>query len=165
MAAVQAMCDSFKLELLSCYHCFTAPTLTSGTRAADAFKIALYTSSSTMNFGTTAYTTSTEITNTAGTAYTAGGQTLIGAVPGSNSPQASGATVGTVWMDWTTDPSWSSASFTANSALIYNSTQLLTGNGRAVCVLAFGSDKIANNGTFTIQFPVADATNALIRFV
>ena len=118
-----------------------------------------------MNFGTTAYTTSTEITNTAGTAYTAGGQTLIGAVPGSNSPQASGATVGTVWMDWTTDPSWSSASFTANSALIYNSTQLLTGNGRAVCVLAFGSDKIANNGTFTIQFPVADATNALIRFV
>jgi hypothetical protein len=117
-----------------------------------------------MNFGTTVYSTTNEITNTSGSAYVAGGQTLTTAVPGSNSPQAAGATVGTVWMDWTTDPSWATATFTANSALIYNSTQLNT-TGRAVCVLAFGSDKTATAGTFTIQFPTADATNALIRFV
>ena len=155
MAATQAMCNSFKLELLSCYHCFTAPTLTSGTRTADGFKIALYTSTSTNDSTTTAYTTTNEITNTAGTAYVAGGQTLVGA--------AVANTTSTSWVDWTTDPQWTTASFTANNALIYNSTQLSGGLGRAVCVLTFGGDKTASAGTFTIQFPVADASNALIR--
>jgi hypothetical protein len=164
MAATQGMCDSFKLELPSCYHCFTAPTLTSGTRAADTFKIALYTSTSTNNFATATYTTTNEITNTSGTAYTAGGQTLAGVALGTNSPVSAGASAATVWIDWTTDPSWTTATFTANSALIYNSTQLSGANGRAVCVLAFGSDKTVTAGTFTIQFPTADATNALIRF-
>ena len=164
MAATQGMCDSFKLELPSCYHCFTAPTLTVGTRAADGFSIALYTSSSTNNFATATYTTTNEITNTSGTAYTAGGLALSGIALGTNSPVSSGASAATVWIDWTADPSWNSASFTANSAMIYNSTQKSGGLGRAVCVLAFGSDKTVTAGTFTIQFPTADATNALIRF-
>lgn len=155
MAATQAMCTSFKLELLSCYHCFTAPTLTSGTRTADGFKIAMYTSASTNGAATATYTTTQEITNTSGTAYVAGGQTLATAATSSSGT--------TAWVDWTSDPQWTSASFTANSALIYNSTQLSGGNGRAVAVLAFGSDKTVSSGTFTIQFPTADAANALIR--
>ena len=153
--ATQAMCNSFKLELLSCYHCFTAPTLTSGTRTADAFKIALYTSTSTNDSTTTAYTTTNEITNTAGTAYVAGGQTLVGATVAN--------TTSTSWVDWTADPQWASASFTANSALIFNSTQLSGGLGRAVCVLTFGGDKTVSAGTFTLLLPTADALNALIR--
>jgi hypothetical protein len=153
--ATQAMCNSFKLELFSCYHCFTAPTLTSGTRAADVFNIALYTSASTNDSTTAAYTTTNEITNTAGTAYVAGGQTLVGAVAAN--------TTSTSWVDFTTDPQWTTATFTANSALIYNATQLVSGNGRSVCVLSFGGDKTITAGTFTVQFPTADASSALIR--
>jgi hypothetical protein len=115
----------------------------------------MYTSASTNGAATATYTTTQEITNTSGTAYVAGGQALATAATSSSGT--------TAWVDWTSDPQWTSASFTANSALIYNSTQLSGGNGRAVAVIAFGSDKTVSSGTFTIQFPTADAANALIR--
>jgi hypothetical protein len=152
MAIAQNMCNSFKQELFSCYHCFTAPTLTSGTRAADTFKIALYTSTATLNNGTTVYSSTNEITNTAGTAYVAGGQSLTSA--------ATGLSSNTAYIDFT-DPQWTSASFTANGALIYNSTQQSGGFGRAVAVIAFGGDKTVSAGTFTIQLPAA-GTGAII---
>ena len=97
-----------------------------------------------------AFTTSEEITNTSGTAYTSGGATLTSVTPVASST--------TAICDFS-DVSFSSASFTANGALIYNSSA----TNAAVCAIAFGSDKTATNGTFTIQFPTADATNAIIR--
>ena len=143
MAITSAICTSFKQELLVGTHNFTA---TSG----DTFKIALYTSSATLGAGTTAYSTSNEITNSSGTAYTAGGATLT-----SVTPTTSGTTA---FCDFA-DVSYTSASFTANGALIYNDDQ----SDKAVAVIAFGSDKTVTSGTFTIQFPTADATNAIIR--
>ena len=143
MAITSAICTSFKQEILVGTHNFTA---TSG----NTFKIALYTSSASLGASTTAYSTSNEITNSSGTAYTAGGATLTCVTPTTS---------------WTTalcdfaDVSFTSASFTANGALIYNDTQ----SDKAVAVIAFGSDKTVTSGTFTIQFPTADATNAIIR--
>ena len=143
MAITSAICTSFKQEILVGTHNFTA---TSG----DTFKIALYTSSATLGAGTTAYSTSNEITNSSGTAYTAGGATLT-----SVTPTTSGTTA---FCDFA-DVSYTSASFTANGALIYNDDQ----SCKAVAVIAFGGDKTVSSGTFTIQFPTADATNAIIR--
>ena len=143
MAITSAICTSFKQELLVGTHNFTA---TSG----NTFKIALYTSDASLGAGTTAYSTSNEITNSSGTAYTAGGATLT-----SVTPTTSGTTA---FCDFA-DVSYTSASFTANGALIYNDTQ----SDKAVAVIAFGSDKTVTSGTFTIQFPTADATNAIIR--
>jgi len=143
MAITSAICTSFKQEILVGTHNFTA---TSG----DTFKIALYTSSATLGAGTTAYSTSNEITNSSGTAYTAGGATLT-----SVTPTTSGTTA---FCDFA-DVSYTSASFTANGALIYNDDQ----SDKAVAVIAFGGDKTVSSGTFTIQFPTADATNAIIR--
>ena len=143
MAITSAICTSFKQEILVGTHNFTA---TSG----DTFKIALYTSSATLGAGTTAYSTSNEITNSSGTAYTAGGATLT-----SVTPTTSGTTA---FCDFA-DVSYTDASFTANGALIYNSSQ----SDKAVAAIAFGSDKTVTSGTFTIQFPTADATNAIIR--
>jgi hypothetical protein len=143
MAITSAICTSFKQELLVGTHNFTA---TSG----NTFKIALYTSSASLGAGTTAYSTSNEITNSSGTAYTAGGATLT-----SVTPTTSGTTA---FCDFA-DVSFSSASFTANGALIYNDTQ----SDKAVAVIAFGGDKTVTSGTFTIQFPTADATDAIIR--
>ena len=143
MAITSASCTSFKQELLVGTHNFTA---TSG----DTFKIALYTSSATLGASTTAYSTSNEITNSSGTAYTAGGATLT-----SVTPTTSGTTA---FCDFA-DVSYTSASFTANGALIYNDDQ----SDKAVAVIAFGGDKTVSSGTFTIQFPTADATNAIIR--
>ena len=142
MAITSAICTSFKQEILVGTHNFTA---TSG----DTFKIALYTSSATLGASTTAYSTSNEITNSSGTAYTAGGATLT-----SVTPTTSGTTA---FCDFA-DVSYTSASFTANGALIYNDDQ----SDKAVAVIAFGSDKTVTSGTFTIQFPTADATNAII---
>jgi hypothetical protein len=149
MAISQAMCTSFKVEILDAYHNFgTAPTR--GTGAADTFKIALYTSSATLDSTTTTYTTSNEVSSS-GTNYTAGGNTLtISQVPTSTST--------TAWLDFA-DTTWSAATITANGALIYNSTQ---GN-RAVAVLAFGGDKTSTAGDFTIIFPAANSTSAIIR--
>ena len=135
MAITSAICTSFKQELLVGTHNFTA---TSG----NTFKIALYTSSASLGASTTAYSATNEITNASGTAYTAGGATLTT----------------TAFCDFA-DVSYTSASFTANGALIYNDTQ----SDKACAVIAFGSDKTVTSGTFTIQFPTADATDAIIR--
>ena len=143
MAITSAICTSFKVELLKGTHNFTATT-------GNTFKIALYDSDATLGAGTTAFTTSDEITNTSGTAYTSGGATLTSVTPVADST--------TAVCDFA-DVSFSSATFTANGALIYNSSA----TNAAVAAIAFGSDKTATNGTFTIQFPAADASNAIIR--
>lgn len=140
MAITQAMATSFKQELLTGTHDFTNST-------GDTFKIALFTSSATLGAATTAYSTSNEVS---GTGYTAGGNTLTNVTPSS-----SGTTAFTDFADTT----WSSATITARGALIYNSTD----SNKAVVVLDFGSDKTSTNGDFTIQFPTADASNAIIR--
>ncbi len=140
MAITQAMCTSFKVELLTATHNFTAST-------GDTFKIALYTSSATLGASTTAYTVTNEVS---GTGYTAGGNTLTNVTPTS-----SGTTAFTDFADTT----WSAATITARGALIYNSSK----SDKAVCVLDFGSDKTSTAGNFTIVFPTADASNAIIR--
>lgn len=144
MAITSAVCTSFKVELLKGVHNFTATT-------GNTFKIALYTSSASLGAGTTAYSASNEITNSSGTAYTAGGATLTSVTPVASST--------TAVCDFN-DVSYTSASFTANGALIYNDTA----SGDPACaVIAFGGDKTVSSGTFTIQFPTADADNAIIR--
>ena len=143
MAITSAICTSFKQELLVGTHNFTATT-------GNTFKIALFTSDASLGAGTTAYSTSNEITNSSGTAYTAGGATLTSVTP---------TTSGTTALCDFADVSYTSASFTANGALIYNSSA----SDKDVCAIAFGSDKTVTSGTFTIQFPTADATNAIIR--
>lgn len=148
MAISSAICTSFKQEILVGTHNFTAST-------GDTFEIALYTSSATLGAATTAYSATNEITNDAGSAYSAGGATLT------NEGVSLSST--TAFTDFD-DVTYSSASFTANGALIYNTTtDGGSGTTDAVCVIAFGSDKTATNGTFTIQFPAADASNAIIR--
>lgn len=139
MAISQAMCTSFKKELLEGIHDFRT--------TGDTFKIALFTSSATLGASTTAYATTNEVT---GTGYSAGGNTLSKV-----NPTSSGTTAFTDFSDTT----WSSATITANGALIYNDTE----SDKAVVVLAFGGDKTSTNGDFTIQFPTADASNAIIR--
>ena len=150
MANTSAICSSFKQELLQGKHDFDA-----NGSGGDTFKIALYQSDASLGAATTDYSTSEEITNTAGSAYSAGGATLTNT--------GVGLTSTTAFTDFS-DVSYTSASFTANGALIYN-TQTDGGSGTtdAVCIIAFGSDKTATNGTFTIQFPTADASNAIIR--
>lgn len=140
MAITQAMCTSFKQELMQALHDFDNP-------GGNTFKIALYTSSATLGATTTAYSSTNEVT---GTNYTAGGNTLTAVTP-----TTSGTTASTDFADTT----WTSATITANGALIYNNTN----SNRAVAVLAFGGDKTATNGDFTIVFPTADASNAIIR--
>lgn len=146
MAISQAMCTSFKVELLDGIHAFGTTVVRAGT-TADTFKIALYTSSATLDATTTAYSVTNEVS---GTGYSAGGNTLTAVAPTS-----SGTTAYTDFNDTT----WSTATITANGALIYNSTQ----SDKAVAVLAFGGDKTSTAGDFTIQFPTADASNAIIR--
>ena len=143
MAITSAICTSFKQELLVGTHNFTATT-------GNTFKIALFTSSATLGASTTAFATTNEITNSSGTAYTSGGATLTNITPTTDST--------TAVCDFT-DVSFTSASFTANGALIYNSSA----SNKAVAVIAFGGDKTVSSGTFTIQFPAANATNAIIR--
>jgi hypothetical protein len=148
MAITSAVCTSFKVELLKGQHDFTAST-------GDTFKIALFDSDATLGASTTDYSTSEEITNTSGTAYTAGGATLTNVTPTSSST--------TAYTDFD-DVSWTDASFTANGALIYDTTTG-TGSGTtdAVAAIAFGGDKTATSGTFTIQFPAAAASTAILR--
>jgi hypothetical protein len=137
MAITQAMCNSFKTELLGGTHDLDT----------DTIKIALFTSSATLGASTTAYSTSNEVS---GTGYTAGGNTLSGATI-----SLSGSTA---IVDFT-DTTWSSATITARGALIYNSSKA----DRAIAVLDFSSDKSSTNGDFTVVFPAADASNAIIR--
>lgn len=147
MAITQAMVTSFKVEILNGIHAF-GTTVTRGATTPDTFKIALYTSSATLDSTTTAYSTTNEVASTGG--YSAGGNTLT-----TIAPTSSGTTA---FLDFN-DTTWSSSTITANGALIYNSTQ----SNKAVAVLAFGSDKSSSGGNFTIQFPVADASNAILR--
>lgn len=147
MAISQAMATSFKVEILNGIHAF-GTTVTRGSTTADTFKIALYTSSASLDATTTAYSATNEVS---GSGYSAGGNTLTV----SQVPTSSGTTA---FLDFA-DTTWSTATITANGALIYNSTQ----SNKAVAVLAFGGDKTSTAGDFTIQFPAADASNAIIR--
>ena len=148
MSITSAVCSSFKSELLSGKHDFDSS-------GGDTFKIAMFTSSASLDATTTDYSTSNEITNSSGTAYTAGGSALTN----------QGVTLSstTAYTDFA-DVSWTSASFTANGAMIYNTT---TDGGSsttdAICVIAFGGDKTVSSGTFTVQFPAAAATTAILR--
>jgi len=141
MAITQAMCTSFKKELMTGTHDFTTTT-------GNTFKLALYTSSATLGATTTAYSATNEAS---GTGYSAGGGTLTNVTP-----TTSGTTALTDFADLT----FSSATITANGALIYNDT---AAGDPSVVVLAFGGDKTSTAGDFTIQFPTADASNAIIR--
>ena len=143
MAISSAICNSFKQEILVGTHNFTASS-------GNAFKIALYTSSASLGASTTAYSTSEEITNASGSAYTAGGKAIV-----SVTPVLDGSTAVCDFADI----SFTSASFTANGCLIYNDTQ----SDKACAVVAFGGDKTVSSGTFTIQFPAAAASTAIVR--
>ena len=152
MAITQAICTSFKQEILVGTHNFTAST-------GDSFKIALFTSSATLGATTTAYSaptdpaadpTSTNEVSTTGTNYTGGGQELTSVTP---------TTSGTTAICDFDDEVFSNVTLPARGALIYNDDQ----SDKAVMVLNFGADKTATSGDFTIQFPTADASNAILR--
>lgn len=135
------MCTSFKKELLEAVHNFK-------NSGGSTFKLALYTNSASFDASTTAYTTTNEIT---GTGYTAGGGALTRV-----DPTSSGTTALTDFADLT----FSSATITARGALIYNDS---ASGDPSVVVLDFGADKTSTAGDFTIVFPTADASNAIIR--
>lgn len=140
MAITQAMCSSFKGEILQAIHDFDV--------GGNTFKLALYTSSATLDASTTVYTSSNEVG--ASGSYSAGGGTLVN----------QGVTVsGTTGFTDFADLSFTSATITARGALIYNNTS----SNAAVCVLDFGGDKTSTAGTFTIIFPAATASDAIIR--
>ena len=144
MAITSAICNSFKTEILTAVHNFTATT-------GNTFNLALYTSSATINKSTTAYSATNEITNTSGTAYSAKGNALTSVTPVLSTD--------TAVCDFA-DTIWTSASFTANGCLIFNDS---ASGDPACCAIAFGGDKTVSSGTFTIQFPTADASDAIIR--
>lgn len=141
MAITQAMCTSFKVELMTGTHNFTNST-------GNTFNLALYTSSASLGASTTAYTTSNEAS---GTNYSAKGGALTNVTPTS-----SGTTALTDFADLT----FSNATVTANGAMIFNDS---ASGDPSVAILAFGGDKTSTAGDFTIQFPAADASNAIIR--
>lgn len=146
MAISQAMCTSFKVNLLQ-----GAQNFNTGT--TKVYKIALFTSAATLGAGTTTYSGSTtgEVSSS-GTGYTTGGATLtVSQIP------TDGGSGTTAFIDFD-DVTWASATITARGALIYNST-----DDTAVAVLDFGSDKTSTNGNFTISFPAATNTTAIIR--
>jgi hypothetical protein len=157
MAISQAMCTSFKAEILLAVHDFRAT-------GGDTFKLALYTSSATLDANTTAYTASNEVSSS-GTNYTAGGAALtnLGVVTSNTN-----ATAGTGFTDFN-DLTFSLATITARGALIYNTTPSANSNANttltnaAVCVLDFGADKTSTAGDFTIIFPTPTNTTAIIR--
>ena len=137
MAIAQAMCTSFKAEILDEGHDLVA----------DTIKIALFTSSASLGASTTAYSTSNEVAN--GNGYATGGVELTSRAV---------ATSGTTAYFDAADPSWTSATFTANGAMIYNSSN----SDKAIAILAFGGDFTVAGGTFQIVFPAAGA-NAIVR--
>jgi hypothetical protein len=147
MAITQAMCTSFKVELLNGVHAFGTTVARAGT-TADTFNLALYTSSATLDATTTAYTVTNEVS---GTGYSAGGQALTTVAPTSSGT--------TAFLDFN-DETWTSSTITARGAMIYNDTQA---GDPAVAILDFGADKTSTAGDFTVVFPTADASNAIIR--
>lgn len=136
------MCTSFKQELMTGTHNFTTST-------GDTFKLALYDNNASFTAATTAYTATNEVGNSG--SYAAGGGTLTNVTP---------TTSGTTALTDFADLQFTSATITARGALIYNST---ASGDPTVAVLDFGADKTSTTGTFTIQFPTADASNAIIR--
>jgi hypothetical protein len=143
MAITSAICNSFKVEILTGTHNFTAST-------GNTFNLALYTSSATLDKDTTVYSSTNEITNTSGSAYSAKGNALTSVTPVLSTD--------TAVCDFA-NTSWSSASFTANGCLIFNDD---VAGDPAVCAIAFGGDKTVTSGTFTIEFPAASAGTAII---
>ena len=141
MAITTAMCTSFKKELLEAVHNFK-------NTGGSTFNLALYTSSASLGASTTAYTTSNEVS---GTGYTAKGASITRV-----DPSTSGTTALTDFSDLT----FSSSSITARGCLIFNDS---ASGDPAVCALDFGGDKTSSSGDFTVQFPTADASNAIIR--
>ena len=141
MAITSAICNSFKTEILTGTHNFSSS-------GGNTFNLALYTSDATLNKSTTAYTTSNEVS---GSGYTAKGNALTSTTPALSTD--------TAVCDFA-DTSFTSASFTARGCLIFNDS---ASGDPAVCEIDFGSDKTVTSGTFTIQFPTADASNAIIR--
>jgi len=148
MAISSAVCSSFKKELLQGYHDFDA-----NGSGGDTFKLALYTDQASLGAATTDYANTNEVAN--GNGYSTGGNTLVNT--------GVGLTSTTAFTDFT-DTSFTSASFTANGCLIYN-TQANGGSNttEAVCVVAFGGNKTVSSGTFTIQFPTNDSSSAILR--
>ncbi len=138
MSITSALCNSFKTEILA----MTPHT------AGDVYKIALFTSTATLNKSTTAYAATNEVS---GTGYTAGGQTLVGF--------SATLDTDTAILDWTTDPAWAASTITARGALIYNSTR----SNKAVATIDFGSDITSTNGTFTATLPAPAAATGLLR--
>jgi hypothetical protein len=136
------MCTSFKQEVLQGIHNFTTST-------GDTFKLALYTNTAAFDASTTAYTATNEVGDSG--SYAAGGGSLVNVTP---------TTSGTTAFADFDDLAFTSATITARGALIYNSS---AAGDPTVAVLDFGSDKTSTTGTFTIQFPTADASNAIIR--
>ena len=143
MAITSAICNSFKVEILTGVHNFTASS-------GDTFNLALYTSSATINKSTTAYSSTNEISNTSGSSYSAKGKALTSVTPVLSSD--------TAVCDFA-NVSWTSASFTANGCLIFNDD---ASGDPACCTIAFGGDKTVTSGTFTIEFPAASAGTAII---
>ena len=143
MAITSAVCNSFKVEILTATHNFTASS-------GNTFNLALYTSSATINKSTTAFSATNEIANTSGSSYSTKGKALTSVTPVLSSD--------TAVCDFA-NISWTSASFTANGCLISNDT---ASGDPACCAIAFGGDKTVTSGTFTIEFPAATAGNAII---
>ena len=141
MAITSAICNSFKTQILTAVHNFT--------QGGNQFKLALYTDQATLNKSTTQYITTAEVAN--GNGYTTEGIVLTNVTPALSGD--------TACCDFA-DVSFTSASFTANGCLIYNET---VAGDPAVCAVDFGGDKVVSSGTFTIQFPAADASNAIVR--
>jgi len=132
-----ALCTSYLKELLEGLH-----------QSTDVYKIALYTASASLSEATAAYSATSEV---AGAGYSAGGLSL--------EEYTSGSSGKTAFIDWTTDPSWPASTITARYALIYNSSR----SNKAVAVIDFGSNKSSTNGTFTIELPAGNSSNAIIR--
>jgi hypothetical protein len=146
MSILQTATTSFKVELLQAVHNF-------GPTSPNTFKLALYTAAANIGYTTTVYTTTNEVV---GTGYTAGGNTLV--ISTSPTSGNNTANIPTAYISFN-NSSWTSATFTARAALIYNSSQ---GN-KAVAILDFGSDKTVNNDTFQVIFPTPDANSAIVR--
>lgn len=147
-----AMCTSFKVDILSGGMNFNTTNRALSANTQDTFKIALYTSAATIDSTTTAYTATGEVASGAG--YTTGGNTLTI----SQVPTSSGTPTTTAYINFS-NSSWSSASFSADGALIYNSSN----SNKSVAVLNFGGTKTVSSGTFTIQFPTAGTGSSIIQ--
>lgn len=155
MSITQAMCTSFRAELLLAVHDFR-------NASGDTFKFAMYTSTASIDANTTAYSATNEVSHTN---YTAGGQALTNnGVTATNSS----ASTGTGWLDFA-DETFTNVSLTARGALIYNTTPSANGTANttltnaAVAVLDFGADKTATDGDFVVIFPAANSSNAILR--